>query len=455
MTFYIENLGCAKNQVDAETIIASLEQAGHDYVDTPARAELIIVNSCGFIDSAKEESIDTVLALRVSYPDSKLVMTGCLAERYSDELKTEMTEVDGFIGNRCPARFAERLNELLGGTCGATSGGTCGATSGAAAGPPSGDIPLRRRFLSFPGSAFLKIAEGCSNHCSYCAIPLIRGELVSRPRPLVLAELEKLLAAGIREVNLIAQDLASFGLDRGEAELVPLLEEICRLRGDFWIRLLYLHPDRFPAALPELMAADRRILPYFDLPFQHASRPLLERMGRRGEAESYLELIAAIRHQLPRAVIRSTFLVGFPGESASDFDALLEFQRQADLDWLGVFSYSREEGTPAHDFDGRVPAALAAERRRSIEEAQIPITHRRLDRFKNQSLDLLVEEHVQGEDLYLARGYPHAPEVDGLVVLRARDLTPGRIVAARVLRRNGVDLEAVLCQGEAWTTSKS
>jgi ribosomal protein S12 methylthiotransferase len=446
MTFYIENLGCAKNQVDAETIIASLERAGHDYVDTPARAELIIVNSCGFIDSAKEESIDTALALRVSYPDSKLVMTGCLAERYADELKKEMTEVDGFIGNRCPTRFAERLNDLL--------EAASGADAGPAPGTPSGDLQ-RRRFLSFPGSAFLKIAEGCSNHCSYCAIPLIRGELVSRPRSLVLAELKQLLAAGIREVNLIAQDLASFGLDRGEAELVPLLEEISRLRGDFWIRLLYLHPDRFPAALPELMAADRRILPYFDLPFQHASRPLLARMGRRGEAESYLKLIAGIRRQLPRAVIRSTFLVGFPGESDDDFDALLRFQRQAELDWLGVFAYSREEGTPAYDFDGRVPAALAAERRRRVEEAQIPITHRRLDRFKNRRLDLLVEEHVQGEDLYLARGYPHAPEVDGLVVLRARDLTPGRIIAARVLRRNGVDLEAVLCEGEAWTTSKS
>jgi ribosomal protein S12 methylthiotransferase len=439
MTFYIENLGCAKNQVDAEIIIASLEQAGHAHVREPAAAELIIVNSCGFIDSAKEESIDTTLALRAAYPGGKLVMTGCLVERYGRELEAAMGEVDVFIGNRRPEQFAARLQPLL-----APGQPPAGGAPQETTAQGETTAPPRREFLSYPGSAFLKVAEGCSNHCSYCAIPLIRGELASRPRPQILAEIKQLLASGILEINLIAQDLASYGLDRGEGELVRLLAEISRLEGDFWVRLLYLHPDRFPPALLERMAADPRLLPYFDLPFQHASRPLLARMGRRGGAESYLDLIADIRRRLPRAVIRSTFLAGFPGETDADFDALLDFQRAAELDWLGVFTYSREEGTPAHDFDEQVPPALALERRRRIEQAQIPITHRRLDRFKNRTLKLLVEEHVQGEDLYLARGYPHAPDVDGLVVLRARELTPGRMVTARVLRRNGVDLEAVL-----------
>jgi ribosomal protein S12 methylthiotransferase len=442
MTFYIENLGCAKNQVDAEIIIASLKQAGHEYVDAPAEAELIIVNTCGFIDSAKEESIDTTLALRAAYPEGKLVMTGCLVARYTEELKTEMTEVDGFIGNGRPEDFAARLNALLPSAARPLSPVR---TPGRGAQGAQGAL-VRRQFLSFPGSAFLKVAEGCSNHCTYCAIPLIRGELTSRPRPGILAEIQQLLAAGIREINLIAQDLASYGLDRGAGELPELLEEISRLEGDFWIRLLYLHPDRFPDAVLQRMAADPRILPYFDLPFQHASPSLLARMGRRGNAERYLSLIALIRRRLPQAVIRSTFLVGFPGETQEDFDTLLDFQLSAELDWLGVFAYSREENTPAYDFPGHLPAALAKERRQQVEQAQIPITHRRLDAYKNRRLDLLVEEHVQGEDLYLARGYPHAPDVDGLVVLRASGLEGGQKVQARILRRNGVDLEAVLCE---------
>jgi ribosomal protein S12 methylthiotransferase len=450
MTFYIENLGCAKNQVDAEYIIASLTRAGHEHVTAPADAELIIVNSCGFIDSAKEESIDTTLALRAAYPGARLVMTGCLAERYAEELAAEMTEVDLVIGNARPESFAEQLDALGESAPRKAAPGpslrrfAAGVSATGVSAAAAADALRRREFLSYPGSAFLKIAEGCSNHCSYCAIPLIRGELESRTRPRILAEIEQLLGAGIREINLIAQDLASYGLDRGRGELEELLDEISRLQGDFWVRLLYLHPDRFPAALPERMIADPRILPYFDLPFQHASPRLLQSMGRRGGAESYLELITGIRRQLPQAVIRSTFLVGFPGETEADFDTLLDFQRAAELDWLGVFDYSREEGTPAYDYAGQVPAALAGERRRKIEEAQIPITHRRLDRYRDRRLELLVEEHVQGEDLYLARGYLHAPDVDGLVVLRARGLSPGQKVAARILRRNGVDLEAVL-----------
>ena len=431
MTFYLESLGCAKNQVDSELIIAALERAGLSWVADPQEAELILVNTCGFIDSAKEESIRTALELKDLYPQRKVVVAGCLVQRYAAELGKELTEVDGLIDCRRPEEIARSVRALCG----------CGSR-----GPQDGVEGLfreRRRFLSLPGSAYVKLAEGCSNRCSYCAIPLIKGGLQSRSRRSILAEVQSLLERGIEEINLVAQDLCSYGLDRGAPELMALLEEFSTLKGDFWLRLLYLHPDRFPPRLPELLAAEPRILPYFDLPFQHASAPVLARMNRRGSREAYLELVGGIRQSLPQAVIRSTLLVGFPGEGEEDFRTLQDFQNEAELDWLGVFTYSREEGTPAFRYPGRVPRATALARKRALEQVQAGITQRRLERFVGRSLEVLVEEAVAGEGLYLGRAYIHAPEVDGAVVLQAGNLTPGRRVRARVARRNGIDLEAV------------
>jgi ribosomal protein S12 methylthiotransferase len=312
--------------------------------------------------------------------------------------------------------------------------------------------------LSFPGSAFVRVADGCSNNCSYCAIPLIRGVLHSRPGREIVDEIQALLETGCVEINLIAQDLASYGADRGRFELPALLESISQLKGSFWIRLLYLHPDHFSPDLLDIMERETRILPYFDLPFQHASTAVLQRMGRCGNPESYLDLIAKIRSQLPRAIIRSTFLVGFPGESERDFEILQDFQNQAQLDWVGVFTYSREDGTVSYNYTPRVSSGVARQRKGILEEAQIPISEKRLDRQLGRTLDVLVEEEVQGEDLYLSRGYLQAPEVDGLVVLNPgrgaiRDgpnqddtnrIEIGRLYPARIIRRNGIDLEAVL-----------
>jgi ribosomal protein S12 methylthiotransferase len=375
------------------------------------------------------------LELKSRFPGKKVLLAGCLVARYGEELRRALGELDGFVGLRDPAGLERllRAGELPASRIGRTS---------------SADRPAGRRLLSFPGSAYLKIAEGCGNRCSYCAIPLIRGPLASRPRGEVVEEARGLLASGVRELVLIAQDLASFGAERAEqaagGELPLLLRELLALPGRFWLRCLYIHPDHFPDELLALAASDPRLLPYFDLPFQHASPDVLGRMGRRGSAESYLALLARIRTALPRAAVRSTFLVGFPGESERDFRLLLDFQRRAELDWAGFFTYSREEGTEAYSLGPRVPRKTAEGRRRELERAQVEITARRLERHVGVELDVLIEEPVQGEALALGRAYLQAPEVDGLVVVKAAGLEAGRLCPTHIDRRNGVDLEATL-----------
>jgi ribosomal protein S12 methylthiotransferase len=465
MTFSIESLGCAKNQVDSEQLIAHLERAGLRWVAEPEQAEAVIVNTCGFITSAKEESIRTALELKSRFPGKKVLLAGCLVARYGEELTRALGELDGFVGLRDPAGLERLLRAgIPAGLHPRARAGAGRAREGSAA------RPAGRHLLSYPGSAYLKVAEGCGNRCSYCAIPLIRGPLASRPRAEVVQEARELLAAGVRELVLIAQDLASFGTDRGAegggeagaqpggeagaqpgreagqggSQLPVLLRELLGLPGEFWLRCLYIHPDHFPEELLQLAAADPRLLPYFDLPFQHASPAVLRRMGRRGSAEGYLALLARIREALPRAVLRSTFLVGFPGETEEDFRLLLDFQRRAELDWAGFFTYSREEGTPAYGLGPRVAHATAEGRKRALERAQEGITARRLERHVGAELDVLVEEPVQGEALALGRAYLQAPEVDGLVVVRAAGLEAGGLCRVRIERRNGVDLEGSL-----------
>jgi len=425
--------GCAKNQVDAEEIRARLEAAGWTAQESPEGAGVLVVNTCGFIESAKKESLDAVLDLKARYPDSRILMAGCLAQRYADALSADLPEADGIFGNGDLSRVAEAAEALRG-------GGRPVLVPGAA---PLARVP-RDTLFSYPRSAYLKISEGCSNRCSYCAIPLIRGDARSREIADVAAEARDLVSRGIFEINLIGQDLGAYGLDSlGRQALPELLAELCRMDADFRVRMLYIHPDHFPREILEICARDPRILAYFDLPFQHASGPILKAMNRRGDAQTYLRLVDEIRERLPDAVLRSTFLVGFPGETEADFAALRDFQDRARLTWLGAFEYSREEDTPAAAFKGRVPRKTASERRRLVEEAQGPITEAALRRFLGRDLEVLVEEPVEGEELSLGRSYAQAPEVDGLVVLNAR-LEPGRVVRARVIAVNGVDVEASL-----------
>ncbi len=435
-TFFIENLGCCKNQVDAEVIIASLTNAGWERMAEPDNAHLIVVNTCGFIRSAKEESIKTIFDYRQAWPEKKILAAGCFAQRYSGNLLDMIPELDGVFGNKAPARITEMTRDVLAGEKPVFV--------------PTADVegPARQEFLGFKGSAFVKIAEGCSNRCSFCAIPVIKGDLNSRSREAVLGEIRQLLARGTFEINLVAQDLANFGRDRGQNELKILLEEITAIPGDFWLRLLYIHPDHFPMDILPLIKKDSRILPYFDIPFQHADPRILRRMGRKGNARTYIELVKQLRREFPRGVIRSTILCGFPGENRHTFKNLLAFLREAQLDWVGFFPYSREEDTPAWHFRGalgtRFAAIMTKGRIKRLENLQEKITENRMERFQGATLPLLVEEQVEGESLYLCRSPFQAPDVDGLVVLRAENIAPGTVVKGRIIKRNGLDLEAVL-----------
>ncbi|HUX39859.1 MAG TPA: 30S ribosomal protein S12 methylthiotransferase RimO [Rectinemataceae bacterium] len=464
MKFYLDEHGCSKNQVDAEEIIVRLEDAGHEEVGSAEEADLVVVNSCGFIESAKKESIDAVLGFKQAWPGKKVLLAGCLAQRYAKELAQDLPEADGIVGNAdlgalplAVAELGQGLRPVIVPEAAASIG-----------------TVRRRRLLDWPGTAHVKITEGCSNNCSFCAIPLIRGRLRSRPVADIVAEIADLVSPtrpgpAIRELVLVGQDLGSFGKDMpgkdrpgkdmpgkdggevmegtplpSDRRLLPaLLEAISALEGDFRLRVMYIHPDNFPRAILPIMARDPRILPYFDIPFQHASAPLLKRMNRHGGAAEYLELIAEIRKILPDAMLRSTFLLGFPGEGEEDFRALRDFQERAGLDWLGSFSYSREDGTAAASMKGRVPKKIVDARRASIEEAQERITGERLRRFVGREIEVIVEEPLEdGEDDFsIGRAWMQAPEVDGLTVLRG-SFKPGSLVLARVLGVAGVDLDA-------------
>jgi ribosomal protein S12 methylthiotransferase len=446
-TFYIENLGCAKNQVDGEALAVVLEDSGWLLLEDPGEASLIIVNTCGFIERAKKESIDALLDFRRLYPGKKIIAAGCLPERYGKDLFAALPEADGIFGNRDIGEITKLAESLK------------DKDERALLLPEKyGGLPPRRKTFSAPGSVYIKAAEGCNNRCSFCAIPLIRGGLRSRRADEIAGEISAFLARGVKEFNIVAQDLGAYGMSTagsraGERSsgLPGLLRRLLALPGDYWIRLLYIHPEHFPKDVLKLCREDSRLLPYFDLPFQHASGPILRSMGRRAGMEENLDLIAEIRSALPDAVIRSTFMPGFPGETEKDFTALLEFQEKAAFDWLGCFCYSPEENTPAETLHRkknlRVPKKTARARQKLIEERQTAITEKRLDRFTGRSAALLIEENIEGENLSLARAWFQAPEVDGLTVLsrgEGRPLQPGAKVGAKIIRRNGFDMEAII-----------
>jgi len=452
LTYYLDPFGCVKNQVDAENMMAFLNRAGWAAAEDAGAADLIIINSCGFIQSAKQESINAVLNWRKLYPEKKILLAGCLAQRYAKDLVVSLPEADGLFGTDSPAGIVKAAAKAIGSK--KLTQGRGGAEKNPA--PDTGERPL----LSLPGSAYVKISEGCDNRCSYCAIPLIRGGLRSRTISDISGECKTLLGRGIKELCLVGQDSGSFGKDfaadaggePGFTALPGLMEAISRLEGAFWVRLLYIHPDHFPLSILDIMERDKRFLPYFDIPFQHGSEKILRLMNRRGNAETYLELIETIRRRFADAAIRSTFMTGFPGETDGDFEMLLDFQKKARLDWLGCFAYSREEDTPSYSMKGRVAKKTALERKRLVEERQISITEKKMERFIGRVFDCMVEERLESppgdsssgeEDIYLGRLPCQAPEIDGAaVILSQRPLEAGVLVPCKVYGRAGIDLQA-------------
>jgi len=464
MRYFLDPFGCVKNQVDAENMMAYLGNAGWEYVTDAELADLIIVNSCGFIDSAKQESIDAVIQWRKHFPEKKILLAGCLSQRYAKELPESLTEADVFMGVENIAQVTEKAadafskyikngNDKSKIKTGRGSNNSSRLKQKQEYIVSQGERPL----LSLPGSAYVKISEGCSNHCSYCAIPLIRGSLVSRSIPDILEECRILLSRGIRELCIIGQDIGAYGTEKLDVEknskLPELLNAISTLNGHFWVRLLYLHPDHFPMQIIDLIEKDNRFLPYFDIPFQHASPKILAFMNRQlshqnKTSENYLDLLHVIRSRLPHAVIRSTFMLGFPGETEDDFAMLLDFQEKACLDWLGCFTYSREEGTASYSMKGRVPKKIALARKKLIEEKQIPITEKKLDCFTGQTMEVLTEEKIinDSEIIWLGRLYCQAPDIDGAAVIisgkeNGKNLQAGNFTRCKIIARRGFDLE--------------
>ena len=448
LRYFLDPFGCAKNQVDAEHIMAHLDSAG--WINSGhEQADLIIVNSCGFIESAKQESINAVLAWRKHYPNKKIMLTGCLSQRYKKELEQVLPEADILFGITDIPDIAASAAKVMN-----ISVRQKKATGTVMSGKnPQGNLlPGERPLLSLPGSAYVKISEGCNNNCSYCAIPLIRGNIKSRSISDIKQECKTLVSRGIKELCIIAQDIASYGIDFGKhepcsGELPALLKEISKIKGDFWVRLLYIHPDHFPLEILDIIKKDKRFLPYFDLPFQHGSEKILRLMNRKGNAAIYLNLIKKIRQSLPDSIIRSTFLTGFPGETDEDFKALTDFQKKAKLDWAGCFAFSREEYTPAYSMKKQVSKKTAQLRKKTFEKNQIPITKQQLDNFikqsKNQNLRVLIEEKIEGEEgLWLGRLSNQAPEVDSLTVISSdKELKAGEFYKAGLLSSTGFDLK--------------
>ena len=436
---YIESLGCAKNQVDSEVLLTIAKEKGYVRVTEAKDADLIFVNTCGFIESAKEESINTFFALKGAYPDAKIVLGGCLAQRYAEEL--ELEEADAIFGNRDLAAFSDVLDSL--------DKGDDQIVLKPEYPDPDREKDEREEYLSMPRSCYLKISEGCDHRCSYCAIPIIRGGLRSRSEDRIIDEAKELIRKGFFELNLIAQDLGAYGTDfDGKSHFCDLLTKLASLEGDFRLRLLYIHPDTFPEELISIVKNSEKIIPYFDIPFQHSSERVLRKMRRFGNTGKYLALINRIRSEIPEAVIRTTLMLGFPGEEREDFDELLSFVRQARFDWMGSFLYSREEDTPAFDMRDEKAHEKAVKRaarwKNELEELQSAITEERLQGFVGKKYTALVEENIQGEDLSIARIYSQAPEVDGLTVIMGEGIAPGDVVEVGIRAVRGVDLEAVL-----------
>lgn len=440
-TVRIHTLGCGKNAVDSEVMAGLLEKKGFALVPG-GRADVAVLNTCGFVRAAKEESIEEILGLAREKRRGRvrlLVLAGCLARRYPDDLPGLLPEVDLFLGPgdipALPRILAGMLRERRG------RGAAPRAVVGEGALP---DTAYRHRLpASAPaGSAFLKILEGCDNRCSYCAIPAIRGPLRSRGRDSLLAEARGLVRRGAREINLIGQDLTAYGADRAEkGALVSLVRALCRVRGVRWIRLLYLYPGRVEEGIVDLLRSEEKVCPYLDVPVQHVDPAILAAMGRNyGPSEVY-RMVERLRAAVPGIFLRTSLIAGFPGETRRAFDRLLRFVHDTRWDYLGVFPYSREEGTPAASMPRQVPERVREERAQLIRDAQADILAARNAALVGETVQVLVEKvFPRGGAAGRHRG--QAPEVDGSVRLAGYDGPPGTICHARVTGSREWDLRA-------------
>jgi ribosomal protein S12 methylthiotransferase len=426
------SLGCPKNLVDSEGALGEIVGAGHEIVTDNSLADVVVVNTCGFVESARQESIEAIcdaLAYKQAGSCKAVVVIGCLSQRFGDELCDELVEVDAFLGIGHAGKLADTIDRALAGE--RTHDAAC----------PTGQwIEPDARVQSTPAwTAYLKISDGCSNRCAYCAIPDIRGPYRSRPENLILDEARRLADSGVREVILIGQDLTQYGEDYGKpnslAGLIRKLNEIEALR---WIRLMYCYPTKVTPELIDAIAECEKVVKYVDLPLQHADDGILRAMNRRGSADEYIRVIDDMRAKIPEIALRTTFIVGFPGETEAAFENLMRFVERIRFDRVGAFTYSREEGTPAADLSKRVPRKVAAARYDRLMRLQQAISLERNRSFVGKKMEVLVEGAAQTG--MFGRSYRDAPEIDGLVYLPSSSAEPGTFVEATIADATEYDL---------------
>ncbi len=444
MKIFCVSLGCDKNLVDTEMMLGLLNKDGYTFTDDEHEADVVVVNTCCFIGDAKEESVNTILEMAELKKEGKckaLIVTGCMAQRYKQEILDEIPEVDGILGTSTYDEISNVLKKVLGG-----SRESCFHDLNAL---PRVEVP---RVVTTGGYyAFLKIAEGCDKHCTYCIIPDLRGSYRSVPMERLIEEAKQLASQGVKELILVAQETTLYGIDLYKKKSLPkLLHELCKVPGIQWIRIQYCYPEEITQELIETIRDEEKICNYLDIPIQHASDRILKRMGRRTNQKQLREMIASLRSQIPDIALRTTLISGFPGETEEDQEEVMQFVDEMEFERLGVFAYSQEEDTPAAEFPDQIPQELKEERRDEIMELQQEISYEKSQSMIGRVLEVMIEGKVADENAYVGRTYMDAPGVDGLIFINTNlDLMSGDFVRAKVTGALEYDLIGEICDEPA------
>ena len=443
MKILFVSLGCDKNLVDSEEMLGILQEQGHTITNDETNAEVIVINTCCFIHDAKEESIETILEMipyRTKGTCQALIVTGCLAQRYRDEVQSEISEVDAILGVTAIDDIAKAIDEVVLGTKVSHFTDVNGLPQGAT-----------KRVVTTGGHyAYLKIAEGCDKHCTYCIIPKVRGDFRSVAMEKVLSQAEQLVADGVKELILVAQETTTYGIDLyGEKALHKLLKELCKIKDLKWVRLMYCYPEEIYDELITTMQEETKICNYLDMPIQHASDAILKRMGRKTNKKQITETVMKLRQAMPDIVLRTTLITGFPAEAQEDFEEVMEFVDEMEFDRLGVFTYSMEEDTPAAKMDGQIDETIKEERQADIMELQQEISFELGERKIGKILQVFIEGKVADEDAYVGRTYMDAPNVDGYIFVNTpKQLVSGDFVLVKVTGALEYDLIGEIYEDE-------
>ncbi|MBO5473060.1 MAG: 30S ribosomal protein S12 methylthiotransferase RimO [Lachnospiraceae bacterium] len=429
------SLGCDKNLVDSEMMLGLLAKRGYEFTDDETEADVVVVNTCCFINDAKEESINTILEmaeLKKSGQIEALIVAGCLAQRYREEIQTEIEEVDAIVGTMAIDEMADTIEEVL-----------KGEKKNHYRSLETQPFTSAERVVTTGGHyAYLKIAEGCNKHCTYCIIPRVRGNYRSVPMESLVEEAGRLAQQGVKELILVAQETTLYGMDLYGKKMLPeLLHELCRISGIYWIRILYCYPEEIDDELIRTMKEEKKICHYLDLPVQHASDKILRRMGRKTDKEQLTNIVKKLRAEIPDICLRTTLITGFPGETQEDHEELMTFVDEMEFDRLGVFTYSQEEDTPAADMPDQIPDETKEDRQAELMELQQEIAFEAAENMKGRIVTAMIEGKVADENAYVARTYKDAPNVDGFLFINTgRELMTGDFVKVKITGSYEYDL---------------